>query len=81
MPFQKFNLWCIYQEYQSATNEKSICSIAQESINIITDYNRESYNNIFPEEYENDKNFIDEVSSINLTTFLRRKKKFSSCVW
>ena len=66
---------CIYQEYQTVTNEESICTSAQETLNIIIDYNRESYNKISPEEYETDKNLIDEVSSINLTTFLKRKKK------
>ena len=65
----------IYQEYQTVTNEESICSSAQETLNIIIDYNRESYTKIPSEEYETDKNLIDEVSSINLTTFLRRKKK------
>ena len=66
---------CIYQEYQTVTSEESVCTSAQETLNIIIDYNRDSYNNIAPEEYETDKNLIDEVSSINLTTFLKRKKK------
>ena len=65
----------IYQEYQTVTKEEPICSSAQETLNIIIDYNRDSYNNIPSEEYETDKNLIDEVSSINLTTFLTRKKR------
>ena len=65
----------IYQEYQTITNEESICNSAQDTLNIIIDYNRESYKHISPEEYETDKNLIDEVSSINLKTFLKRKKK------
>ena len=71
----------IYQEYQTITNEESICNSAQDTLNIIIDYNRESYKHISPEEYETDKNLIDEVSSINLKTFLKRKKKvFLLCI-
>ena len=72
---------CIYQEYQTVTNEESICTSAQETLNNIIGYNRVSYNNIPPEEYETDKNLIDEVSSINLSTFLKRKiKVFLLCM-
>jgi hypothetical protein len=71
----------MHQEYPKVTEEESVCKSAQETLNIIIDYNRETYKNILPEEYESDKNLIDEVSSINLTTFLKRKNKvFMLCV-
>jgi hypothetical protein len=71
----------IKQEYRQITDREDICQSAQESLNIITDYNRNSYANITSEEYETDKNLIDEVSSINLETYLGRKKKvFLMCI-
>jgi hypothetical protein len=51
----------IHQEYPNVTEEESICKSAQETLNIIIDYNRETYKNILQEEYESDKNLIDEV--------------------
>jgi hypothetical protein len=57
------------------TEEKEICKSAQETLNIIIDYNRETYNSIQQEEFEMDKNLIDEFSSINLRTYLTRKNK------
>ena len=65
----------LLQEYETITDEESICCSAQETLNIIIDFNRESYSNLPSEKIETDKNLIDEVSSINLTTYLRRKKK------
>jgi hypothetical protein len=63
------------------TDEESICRSAQETLNLIIDYNRETYKNIPQEEYESDKNLINEVSSINLITYLRQKNKvFLLCV-
>jgi hypothetical protein len=71
----------MHQEYPNVTEEESICKTAQETPNIIIDYNRETYNNILQEEYESDKNLIDEVSSINLATYLKRKNKiFMLCM-
>jgi hypothetical protein len=63
----------MHHEYSNVTKEESICKTAQETLNIITDYNRETYKNILQEEYESDRNLINEVSSINLATYLKRK--------
>jgi hypothetical protein len=58
-----------------------ICSSAQETINIITQYNRLSFEDKKVEEYDHDKLLIDEVSSINLATYLKNKKKlFHLCM-
>jgi hypothetical protein len=67
--------WKVPKE-QPKTKEKAICQSAQETLNIIIDYNRETYNSIQQEEFETDKNLIDKVSSINLKTFLTRKNNF-----
>ena len=45
----------LQQEYQNVTDEESICRSAQETLNLIIDYNRETYKNIPQEEYESDK--------------------------
>jgi hypothetical protein len=72
---------CLIQEYPNVTDEESICKSAQETLNIIIDHNRELYSTITQEEYESDKNLIDEVSSINLSTYLKRKKRvFMLCM-
>jgi hypothetical protein len=72
---------CIKQEYSSISNEEDIVKSAQETLNIIIDHNREKYRSLEQEEYETDKNLIDEVASINLKEFLRRKKKvFALCI-
>jgi hypothetical protein len=72
---------CIYQEYPNVTEEESICKSAQETLNIIIDYNRETYQSMLQDEFETDKNLIDEVSSINLTNYLTRKNKvFMVCM-
>jgi len=71
----------IQQEYKDVTKEEAICQSAQETLNIIIDYNRETYKSIQQEEFETDKNLIDEVSSINLKTYLTRKNKvFMLCM-
>jgi hypothetical protein len=72
---------CIYQEYPNVTEEESICKSAQETQNIIIDYNRETYQSMLQDEFETDKNLIDEVSSVNLTNYLTRKNKvFMVCM-
>ena len=69
------------QEYADITNNEPICQIAQETINIITDYNRGLYQELKQEEIEIDKNLIDEVTTINLKTYLTRKNRiFSLCI-
>jgi hypothetical protein len=71
----------MHQEYSNVTEEESICKTAQETLNIIIDYNRETYKNSLQEEYESDRNLIDEVSSINLSTYLKSKGKvFMVCM-
>jgi hypothetical protein len=65
----------IKQEYFKCTNVEDVCSTAQETLNIITDYNRELYKDLEPEEAESDKNLINEISSINLKTYLKRKNR------
>jgi hypothetical protein len=65
----------LHQEYPNLKEEESICKSALETLNIIIDYNRETYHSILQDEFETDKNLIDNVSSINLTTYLTRKSK------
>jgi hypothetical protein len=67
----------IRQEYDKVTNSDPICKSAQETLNIIIDHNRETYKAITLEKYIIDRNLLDEVASINLSTYLRRKKKCS----
>jgi hypothetical protein len=45
----------------------------RDALNIFIDYNRKLYNRIFFEKYETDKSFIDEVSSIHQTIYLKIK--------
>jgi exonuclease III len=63
----------VRQEYYPVTEEEDICQSAQESLNMITDNNRKEYCTLEPEEYENNKILIDEVSSINIESYLNRK--------
>jgi hypothetical protein len=65
----------LQQEYFKITNEEAVCKTAQETINIITDGNREDYAEILQDQFETDRNLIEEVSSINIKTFLKSKKK------
>jgi hypothetical protein len=69
------------QEYHNITDKEDLCSSAQETLNLIIDYNRDRYHQIDENEYETDKNLISEVASINLETYLKRKKKiFFLCI-
>jgi hypothetical protein len=69
------------QEYHIETVDETICLSAQTSLNIITDYNRQTYSKLDAHEYETEKNLINEVASINLKTYLRRKNKmFALCI-
>jgi exonuclease III len=71
----------IYQEYSNVTEEEAICKSAQETLNIIIDHNREKYQAISQDEVETDKNLIDEVSAINMLSYLKRKNKvFMICL-
>jgi hypothetical protein len=63
------------------TESEPICQTSQETINIITDHNRKIYEEISQEEAETDKNLIDEVSSINLMEYLKRRRRiFMLCM-
>jgi hypothetical protein len=69
------------QEYSNINSKEKICQSAQETINIITDYNRNSYVKLTPEEFESDRILIDEIASINLKTYLERKGRlFHICI-
>jgi hypothetical protein len=63
----------IKQEYSKITEDEPICGSAQETMNMIIDHNRKIYNEMSQEEFEADKNLIDEVSTINLSEYLKRK--------
>jgi hypothetical protein len=65
----------ILQEYGKVTKEEAICNSAQETINMITDSNREIYKKFIIQEIENNKLLIDEVSTINLEVYLSRKNR------
>jgi hypothetical protein len=72
---------CIHQEYANVTEEGSLCKSNQETLNILIDYNIETYQIILQDEFETDTNLIDEVSPINLITYLTRKDKvFMLCM-
>jgi hypothetical protein len=69
------------QEYHNITDKEGICKSAQDTLNIIIDYNRGQYVKLDKEEYETDRNLINEVASIDLVTFLKRKNRvFSVCI-
>jgi hypothetical protein len=73
------NKFC--QEYHNITDKEGICKSAQDTLNIIIDYNRGQYVKLDKQEYEMDRNLINEVASIDLVTFLKRKNKvFSLCI-
>jgi len=65
----------IINEYCSTTNLDPISESAQGTINIIMDYNRSVFEQTEEEIYENDTLIINEVSSINLVKYFRKKKK------
>jgi hypothetical protein len=65
----------ILLEYTSINIMEAICEIAQETINIIADYQRSLYEKMTKEEYENDTITIDEIAAINLKNTLERNPK------
>jgi hypothetical protein len=68
-------------EYGRKVNLEAICESATESLNILTDYNRSEYEKLSSEEYESDRLLINEIASINLATYFKRKKEtFASCM-
>jgi hypothetical protein len=71
----------IKQEYAIITEDEPICKTAQETMNLITDHNRNLYNEMTREEYESNRYLIDEVSTINLLEYLKRKGRvFMLCI-
>ena len=69
-----FHNQILMQEYSKINVGEAICKSAQETLNIITDHNRDQYQlDQIPPKILND--VINEVSSINLLTFLKRKRK------
>jgi hypothetical protein len=71
---------CIKQEHCNVTNKEAICGSAQTTINLLIDYSRNSiYDN--STEIMEDMNVTNEVSSINLREYLKRKNKpFHLCI-
>jgi hypothetical protein len=71
----------IKQDYVNITKSEMVCNIAQETINIITDHNRSWCEGLEEEEYENDRNLINEIASIDISAYLTRKKRvFAICI-
>jgi hypothetical protein len=67
------------QDFGRITNEEKIIERAQSSLNLITDFNRSKLNNI---DITFCKNTIDQVSSIDVEQYLRRKKRvLATCVF
>jgi hypothetical protein len=78
---QNFNISC--REFSKITKDEPICQKAQETINMITDYNRSNYEQIpdIEDDVNLDKYIVDDVASINLSTYLERKNKvFHICI-
>jgi exonuclease III len=68
-------------EYTTITEMEAISRVTQETINQITDFNRASYESSPKEEFQNETIIINEVSSINLKKYFKRKSKdLISCV-
>jgi len=65
----------LINEYDKVTTEESICGSAQDTMNVISDYNRSLFCNLKEEEYVESRLLINEVASINLKRYLKNKKK------
>jgi hypothetical protein len=77
----KSNVGEIKQDYVDLTKSDMVCNIAQETINIITDHTRSFCEGLEDEEYENDRNLIDEIASIDINAYLTRKRRvFAICI-
>jgi hypothetical protein len=76
----KINHYTVRFEYRKVTESEAICTAAHDTLNRITDYNRMNY------QYEqlsseSKSDLLNEVSSINLVTYLSRKNKvFLLCI-
>ena len=69
----------ILNEYWKVTDKEAICKTAQETINIITDYSRRQFG-LEDVNKTTDKSTIEEVASINLKSYLKRKNRLFTCV-
>jgi exonuclease III len=68
-------------EYGREAKLDAICESATASLGILTDYNRSEYEKLTSDEYESDRLLINEIASINLATYFKRKKEmFASCM-
>jgi hypothetical protein len=65
----------IKQEYSTVNNEEKVCESAQETLNILCDYNRKRYQELSLDKVETDRILIDEVSSINIGVYLKRNNR------
>jgi hypothetical protein len=71
----------VYREYSNITDDEPICKMAQETMNLITDYSRKSHENTDLEMIKSDKHLINDIVSINLDDYLKRKKLvFMQCI-
>jgi hypothetical protein len=69
------------QEYHKVTEDEAVTASAQTTINILTDNNRTRYEALTEDEYECDRNLIEEVCSINIKIYLERKNRpFAVCI-
>jgi phage-related protein len=74
------NKW-INQEYSTINKEEKVCESAQETLNILCDYNRKKYHELPLDKVETDRILIDEVSSINIGVYLKRNNRvFMQCM-
>ena len=69
----------LQNEYFNITEDEVVCNVAQTTTNLLTDYLRGKYCTMFstiqPDDYT-----VEEVSSINLRNYLKRKNKlFQIC--
>jgi exonuclease III len=69
------------QEFHTITNEETVCSIAQETLNIIVDYSRQEMFGESLQEEITSSFAITQIASTNVETFLKRKNRvFLSCI-
>jgi len=71
----------IEYEYHEITKDEPVTKIAQNTINIITDFNRRKYTQLAIEAEMEDKLLVEEMASIDIMTHLRRTNKiFHACI-
>ncbi len=71
----------IHQEFKSITSREEVCTIAQESINILTDVNRKNKFQEKGDSIESSK-AIEQISMTDIDTFLTRQSRvFLKCIY